>query len=304
VKILITGATGFVGNALVRQLVDKGHGVRAMVGRSNSSRATALARMERVERVESTFDRPDRLREAMRETEAVIHLIGIIAPTRSRTYSQAHVQTTRLLLEAARQEGVRRFVHMSALGTRPEAISRYHQTKWEAEELVRRSGLDYTIFRPSIIYGPGDQFVNTLAKLIQRFPWVPVLGSGRGRMQPLGVDEVAFCFERCLEEVRSHGMTFDLGGPEALSLRQVFETIEDVLGRPRRQFRIPAGLLWPLALGCEWIMGGLLNYPPPLTRDQLAMLEESNTGDIQPAREILGLEPRSFRAGISRYLRP
>jgi NADH dehydrogenase len=240
----------------------------------------------------------------MRETEAVIHLIGIIAPTRTRTYSQAHVRTTRLLLETALQEGVPRFVHMSALGTRQGAVSRYHQTKWEAEELVRHSSLASTIFRPSIIYGPGDHFVNTLATVTKRLPWVPLPGSGRGRLQPVGVDEVAFCFERSLRERRSHDKTFDLGGPELLSLRQVLETIQEVLGKSRRLMRVPGCVLWPLALLCEWVIGKALNQPPPLTRDQLTMLEERNEADIGPAQEILGFAPRSFRAGISTYLHP
>src|SRR5207237_1119041 len=108
---------------------------------------------------------------------AVIHLVGIISKVGRNTFENVHTQGTQNIVTSAREAGIKRFVHMSALGSRANAVSRYHQSKWAAEEAVRRSGLDYTIFRPSIIYGPKDHFVNLFDKMARFSPVLPVMGS-------------------------------------------------------------------------------------------------------------------------------
>ena len=118
---------------------------------------------------------------------------------------------------------------MSALGTRPNAASRYHQTKWAAEELVRHSGLDFTIFRPSLIYGPQDQFINLFARIIRLSPVVPLMGNPRARFQPVSVEAVAAAFAGSLGEPKSIGQTYDLCGPEALTLSEIVDQIQAVL---------------------------------------------------------------------------
>src|SRR5207237_9040756 len=132
--------------------------------------------------------------------DTVIHLVGIIREHRSRaiTFERIHHLGTLNVLTAASHVGARRYLHISALGTRVGAASRYHQTKWAAEEAVRASGLAWTIFRPSLIYGPQDQFVNLFAKIIRRSPIVPVLGSPRARFQPVSIDAVASAFVNLL----------------------------------------------------------------------------------------------------------
>ena len=174
--------------------------------------------------------------------EAVIHLVGIISEVGESTFENVHQRGTRNILAAAQQAGVRRFVHMSALGTRPNAASRYHQTKWAAEELVRHSGLDFTIFRPSLIYGPQDQFINLFARIIRLSPVVPLLGSPRARFQPVSVEAVAAAFVRSLGEPKSSGQTYDLCGPEALTLSEIVDQILAVLQRKRLKLQVPLGL--------------------------------------------------------------
>ncbi len=234
--------------------------------------------------------------------EAVIHLVGIISEAGESTFENVHTRGTRNIVTATRQAGTRRFVHMSALGTRPNAASRYHQTKWAAEELVRHSGLDFTIFRPSLIYGPQDQFINLFARMIRRSPVVPVLGNPRARFQPVPVEAVAAAFAKSLGEPKSIGRTYDLCGPEALTLSEIVGQIMDVVQRRRLKLQVPPGLARCQAVFLEFVFRRLLGKAPPLNRDQLIMLQEDNVGNPQPANELFGLVPTSLREGIARYL--
>ncbi|PYK98025.1 MAG: hypothetical protein DME19_14010, partial [Verrucomicrobia bacterium] len=176
------------------------------------------------------------------------------------------------------------------------------RSKWAAEEMVRRSGLAWTMFRPSIIYGPNDGFVNLFARIAKFSPVLPVMGSGKSRLQPVAVEEVAACFVRALQEPRSAGRTFDLCGNEVFTLEELLDLILEVRGRKRMKLHVP----WPLArcqaAFLEFVFPRLLGRAPPLNRDQLIMLQEDNVGDPKPAMELFGLKPTSFREGIARYL--
>ena len=176
-KIFIAGGTGFVGGHLVRALLKNGHSVRTLVhGRSTNS--------GEVEQIAGDVTRFETLEQGLSGCDAVINLVGIIRefPSRGITFERLHVQATANLLAAAASNGIRRYLQMSALGSRPAAVSGYHQTKWRAEELVRGSGLDWTIFRPSLIFGPHDAFINMLAVQLRLAPIMPVIGSGSYRL--------------------------------------------------------------------------------------------------------------------------
>ena len=195
-KVLVTGATGFVGREIVRQLHAAGHTIRILARSPHSPRVQeAVSRCGAEVHPGDVLDAAS-LDGALNGMDAVIHLVGIISEVGESTFENVHTRGTGNMVAAARQAGVRRFVHMSALGTRPNAVSRYHQTKWAAEELVRHSGLDFTIFRPSLIYGPEDQFVNLFARMIRLSPVVPLMGSPRARFQPVPVETVAAAFVR------------------------------------------------------------------------------------------------------------
>jgi NADH dehydrogenase len=185
---------------------------------------------------------------------------------------------------------------MSALGTRPNAHSRYHQTKWQAEQIVRNSGLDWTIFRPSIIYGPGDQFVNRFTKIARWSPVLPVMG--RGTFQPIPVREAAWCFVRALGQPASMGATLDLVGSEVLTLAEILKAILAASGRRRLIVRVPMMAARVLA----WLLEAVSRISataPPLNRDQLIMLEEENIGNPQSAIELLGLQVPRFAQEIA-----
>ncbi len=237
---------------------------------------------------------------ALENLDAVIHLIGIISEQGNQTFDRVHCATSQAVVTAAQSAGVQRFLHMSALGTRPGARSRYHQTKWRAEECVRREAPAWTIFRPSLIYGPADAFTNLFARLSAWSPFLPLMGSGRNLVQPISVVQVARAFVGALDQPASMGRTYDLCGPERMEFRAM---LRDLLGALQRR-RLLIALPMPVARAQAWVLEGLfrglLRRPAPLTRDQLLMLEEDNVGDGAPADRSFGLVHEPFAEAMRR----
>jgi uncharacterized protein YbjT (DUF2867 family) len=294
--VFVTGATGFVGHAVLHRLSAGGHVVRCLVRRGSETRLRGLGA---IERIEGDILSRESLEEGMAGCDAVIHLVGIIREHRALnvTFERVHTEGTANVLDAAQAGGIRRFVHMSALGTRRGAASRYHRSKWAAEEAVRASGLGWTIFRPSIIYGRGDGFVTTLASMVRRLPAVPVIGSGRGRIQPVPVDQVAAGFAGALEMPETIDQTYEVGGPQPVTLIELLDLIGDALGRRRvRKVHMPLGAMTPLTR--------LLHPLPgfPVTPDQLLMLGEDSVCDPRPFFEMFKLEPVPLATGLEHML--
>ncbi len=278
-NVLVSGATGFVGGEVVRQLHEAGQSIRILARNPASPRVQeAISRYGAEAHSGNVLDAAS-LDRALRGTDAVIHLVGIIAEAGESTFENVHTRGTGNLVAAARKAGVGRFVHISALGTRPDAASRYHQTKWAAEELVRHSGLEFTVFRPSLIYGPQDQFINLFAKIIRLSPVVPLLANPRARFQPVPVEDVATAFARALGEPKSIGQTYDLCGPEALTLAEIVDRISGVLQRRRLKLQVPPSLARCQAGLLEFVFRRLLRRASPLNRDQLIILQEDNVGN-------------------------
>jgi NADH dehydrogenase len=302
VKVFITGATGFVGQEVLRHLVAAHHSIRILARNDTSLLARNLQSRYHLEVHRGDVTQPATLSGALVGVEAVLHLVGIISEARESTFEHVHVHGTQNMLTAARESGVRRFIQMSALGTRPNAASRYHQTKWAAEEEVRQSGLDYTIFRPSLIFGAEDHFVNQFAGFSRYSPVLPVMGKGQARFQPVAVQVVGSAFAKSLNLPAAVGQTFDLCGPETLTFEEMLNQILGTLGRKRAKVRLSLGLARIQAALLEWVFPKLLNRAPPLNRDQLLMLQEDNVGNGAPADDLFGLEQTRFREGIAAYL--
>jgi NADH dehydrogenase len=295
-RVFVTGATGFVGRAVIQALRAEGHVVRCLVRRGSEE---DLHGFTAIERVEGDILGPTGALEAdIGGCDTVVHLVGIIreVPSRGVTFERLHHQGTRNVLDAASRAGVRRYLHMSALGARPRARARYHQTKWAAEEAVRASGLAWTIFRPSVIYGPGDGFVSLLAGMIRRLPVVPVIGDGHQRLQPVPVEHVAAGFARAVRLEATVKHTYDVTGPDPVTMMQMLQLIGAALHRPVRTVRVPFALMRPVAQ----LMQGLPSFP--LTRDQLLMLGEDNTADAGAFYAAFDLQPTPLAQGLRQVL--
>jgi len=295
-RVFVTGGTGFVGRAVIQALRAEGYAVRCLVRRGSER---DLRGFGAIERVEGDVMARQTLDEGIGGCDTVVHLVGIIRerPATGATFERVHIQGTQNVLEAAADAGVRRYLHMSALGSRVGARSRYHQTKWAAEEAVRSSPIPWTIFRPSIIYGRGDEFVTMLRGMIERLPVLPVLGTGRQRLQPVPVEQVAQGFARALTLATTVKHAYEVGGPDAVSMVELLDAIAAAMGRRRPlKVHVPIGLIRPLA--------GLLQHLPgfPVTPDQLLMLEEENTCDPTAFFSTFGLTPVALAAGLRTML--
>ena len=235
--------------------------------------------------------------------DAIIHLVGIIREFGQSTFENIHVHGTENVIKAAREHGAVRDIHMSALGTRADATSRYHKSKYAAEELVRQSGLNYTIFRPSLIFGPRDEFVNLFAKIARLSPIFPMMNYNQARFSPVSVEVVGRAFTAALTEPRSSGKTFDLCGMDTFEMPELLDRIFTVLGRKRLKVHIPFAVAKAQARVLEFVYLNLLRKPSPFSRDQLIMLCEDNTGDPNPANDLFRLPQIGFEEGIARYLK-
>ncbi|MDA8195521.1 MAG: NAD(P)H-binding protein [Thermaerobacter sp.] len=262
--IAVAGGTGYVGQAVRDALLAEGQRVRV------------IARHHRplppeVEFVPVNLRQGD-LTAALAGVAAVINLVGIIQenPRAGSTFKAMHVEVPRRIMAAMAQAGIRRYLHMSALGTRAQARSRYHQTKWEAEQLVRHSGLDWTIVRPSLMFGGGADFFKTIAAQA-RWPATPVPGDGRTPLQPVFREDVARFFAAAVMDPATYGETFEIAGPDRMSLNALYSLV----GRPAHPnlVHIPLAVLMTMARWGENLPGF------PVTVDQLLMLGEANVSD-------------------------
>ena len=292
-KIFISGGSGFVGGHLCRELLSNGHSLKLL---AHSSRPVDVHGSESFQGdVTSAAD----CIKAAADCDAVINLVGIIRefPARGVTFERLHIEATRNMVEAARQSGIKRYLQMSALGSRKGAVSGYHRSKYAAEELVVASGLDYTIFRPSLIFGPKDAFVNMLAGFIRSSPIVPVIGDGKYRMQPISADDVARCYAIALKKPETIGKGYNICGPDRLNYLEIVDTVAKVLGR-----HFVLKMKNPLLL-MQLVTPLLEKFPfYPVTTDQITMLLEESICDGS-WQETFGFEPVGFAAGIQRYLR-
>ena len=292
-KIFISGGTGFVGSHVCRELRKRGHELRLLAHHNNGAAESGI------EYIVGDVTRVESFAVGMSGCDAVINLVGIIRefPFRGATFEKLHVQATAHMLEAARRNGISRYLQMSALGTRPAAVSAYHRSKWRAEELVRESGQDWTVFRPSLIFGPDDAFINMLAAQLRLAPVMPVIGSGSYRLQPIHADDVARCFAMALEMPETIGQTYELCGRDRVSYEELLDMIAAAMGRTAPfKPHAPLGLM-------KLIIPFMQNIPQfPITMDQLQMLlEESICGSEW--QQTFGFEPRGLQEGIAEYLR-
>jgi len=263
-KIFITGGTGFVGREILAHPLARAHRFTAL---ARSPRPLEGVPADALRFVEGDLLSPGALHPGMEGCEAVIHLVGVIKEVGRQSFERVHVEGTRGVVEAARRAGVRRFLHMSAENTRPDAPDRYHTTKWAAEEIVRASGLDFTIFRPSMMFGRHDRNFNELARIIRRAPVVPVIGDGNYVWRPVWVGDVARIFLAALEKPESTGRTYEIRGPERFTFNEILDLLMEILGTRRPRVFAPPALMRPVVA-----LMGLAPSLAPITPEQVKML--------------------------------
>jgi NADH dehydrogenase len=264
--ILVTGGTGFVGGHVVHALRAAEHSVRCLV---RDPRSASRLQSWRVDLVRGDVTNAESLRHAVEGCNTVIHLVAVRQGPR-QLFERVMEQGTRDLVAAAREAGVKRFVHMSALGTSEETKDTvpYFHAKWVSEETVRNSSLEHVIFRPSFIFGPDGGILPTFKRLARLAPVTPIIGSGTPRIQPIWVGDVAEYFRRAVDEQRATNRTFELGGPDAVSWNDFWERLKRALGLRRPSLHVPTPVMRVNALLAERLPGDI-----PLTRDLLTMLE-------------------------------
>jgi NADH dehydrogenase len=301
-RVFVTGASGFVGSAVVAELVKRGFGVNALVNRRSVDHHGGDVR----EVPADLFDHKS-LQQGMNDCTAVIHLVGIIMerPRQGVTFGKMHYSATTHVVEAALDAKVERYIHMSALGTRGDALSQYHRTKWIAEEFVRASGLDWTIFRPSMIHGPKGEFmrmeVKWARKLSPPFLFMPYFGKGffgtggAGKLQPILVQDVARGFVEAIGNPKLVGKTYAMVGTDVLTWPQMHEIVaRAVVGKKRLALGIPV-----------WYAKLLTKVAPaaaiPFNWDQVVMSQEDNTGEIAEFERDFGWKPAGFEESLRGY---
>ena len=263
--VLVTGGTGFVGPHVVHALRTRETPVRALV--RDPARATRLTAWG-VELVTGDVTDPASLRAACEGVDALVHLVAIIRG-RPTDFERVMVEGTRNVVAAAQEAGVRRFVLASALGLdeRTKDAVPYFAAKWEMERAVLESGLGHVIFRPSFVFGRDGGVLPTFVRLARFAPVTPIVGSGRRRLQPIWIEDLAEYYALAVAEQAAASRTFELGGPEAVSWNEFWERLKRVLGVRRPSVHVPFGAMRLQATLTERLPGA------PVTRDQLTMLE-------------------------------
>jgi NADH dehydrogenase len=279
-RLLVTGATGFVGSAVAERLAADGHDVRAF------SRATG-----------GDVSDPAAVARAMDGVDAAVHLVAILDGT-DEQFERIVVGGARNVVAAAEAAGVRRLLHMSALGVTEEhaPLTRYWSAKWRARRAVTESGLDWTVFEPSFVFARGGGAFAEFERLT-RLPLVPVIGDGRYRHQPVWRGDVATAFSRALDRPETIGRIYPLGGPQVFTFDELLDEIARVTGRRAHpKVHAPAGLVRAQARML------LRHLPPPLrvTPDQITMLLAGTECSLDPMRADLGIEPASIGEAYTR----
>ena len=289
--IFVAGGTGFMGRRLIDALAKRGRKVRCLVRTPAKAKICTQAGHEVV-----SGDITDResLRGKLEGVETVVHLVGIITERAAgQTFESVHVKGTQNLIEEAKSAGVKHFFYQSALGANLHSWAKYQKTKAEAEELVKASGIPYTIFRPSLVVGGDDGFISRLKDIILApSPVIPIPGAGKAKFQPIYVGDWLECFLRMLDNPDALGKTYELGGPEHLTYKRMVEEVAKAMGSVKPMIHIP-------------IM--LVKFSAPIlglaTYEQIRLLEADNITDPEAVKKGFGFEPMRFSDALKIFLK-
>ena len=305
-KVMVTGASGFVGSHMVDTLLKAGHSVRGLsrTAPKGERRKDGAEYIDGVDVALSTSFTA----QMFEDVEAIVHLVGIIQEgTGSQTFQRLHVDGTQNLADAAKEGGFfGRFVYMSAIGSSSDAPAEYSRTKAAAEQIVMRSGFQYTIFRPSLVLGADGEFVKQMGDLIQHgglplpvpFPFIPVPGPGENKFQPIFVDDLCACVARALVKPETANKVYEVGGATQVTFNQLLEGFAQHLGVKKPYVHAPIPALRIAAT----IMEAMMPHPP-VTRDQLLNLGRDNVTASRAIEEVFHVEPLAFEDILTKIYR-
>jgi uncharacterized protein YbjT (DUF2867 family) len=289
--IVVTGGTGYVGSYVVRRLYEMGMPVKAMI--RSRARAIKEGRLQGlpIELIEGDVTKPETLGPAIDGARAIIHTVAIAFEKGKATYEAVNDIGTVNTVEASRKAGIRRFINVSQLGAHPDLPYRFLASKGRAQAYLAGTDLDWTAFRPSVIWGPEDEFANTFARLVPLTPFIfPIVGDENAKFQPVWVEDVATCIANAVDDPSTIGKEFELGGPEILTLEQIERRTLEAVGRRRLMVRFPMPLLRFLVSLIEKLLPN-----PPVTRSLLELLAVSNVTTSNAIHKFVP-DPRSFTA--------
>ncbi len=302
-SLFITGATGFVGTGILRAL-GRTQGsapsgtfasmpIRSLIRKPGDSPAG-------VDSVIGDVTDPESLKGKLDGIDTVIHLVGIIEEQGGASFDNVIRQGTENVVQEASRAGVKHFILMSALGAHDNPEFPYHQAKYRAEQAVKASGLTYTIFRPSVIFGEGDGFITVLAGLVKAAPVVPIAGSGQSKFQPVQLDDVSSAFAYAVSHPEeSTAQTYELGGAKPYTYEEMLDVIAAELGKKKPKIHMPIGLVKTVVQLSSPLPKSLR---PPVTMDQLKMLALDNSTDDSATERLIGRKPVALEDGIG-YIR-
>ena len=288
--VLVTGATGFVGRRVVRELQEHRHRVRVLVHTPGRER---LFPDRSVDIHYGSVSDPVALAAAFYDVEVAIHLVGIVRQSHRRSFDQINRQGVANVVAAAKEAGVKHFIQVSAIGATNNPSYPYLYSKWRGEQELIKSGLPYTIFQSSVMFGEGDEFLNALAGLVRIGPVVPVIGNGRNRMQPISVADVARCLVLAIDRGDLKGKTVEIGGPHQISYNEIVAIVARTMGRRIFRFHLPVWLMYIVTAVIQ-----RLQPRPMLTTGQLRMLALRNVAEPRAVEETFGFTPQPMEGNI------
>ena len=294
-NIFLTGASGFVGKEILKRLLEKDYNVFALVRDEKKLNITH----ENLTLVNGDILKVDTYKNALSNCDAIINLVGIIReyPKRGITFYKLHFEATKNLVDLAKQFHIKRFIQMSANGTRENAASNYHKTKYMAENYVIKSDLDYTIFRPSVVYGPGDEFINMLNSMIKRTFLFTYFGDGGYKMQPVSVYEVAELFVNAIENRNTFKKIYSVCGNKVLTYKELLQLIIRITNKKVFLFSIPE-----IFISIFVKIFGNTTFTP-ITTDQFIMLKEGNICKDDNIFNKLGVRQLPIEDVLKSYLK-
>lgn len=274
--IVVFGGSGFVGKHVVRALAKAGKRVRVAMRRPHLGHdLRVLGDVGQIQLFQANIRYPDSIAAALEGADGVVNLVGVLTEGGKQNFKALHEEGARAVAKAAAERGITRFVQMSALGAGPKG-ARYARSKYAGEQAVRAALPDAVVLRPSVIFGPGDGFFNRFANMAKFSPFLPLIGGGRTKFQPVFVGDVAQAVVAALDTPSARGETFELGGPRTYSFKALMQFILDEIQRKRGLIDIPFVFAHPLGLLLDWAFKLNPLMDPPLTEDQVQMLHKDN----------------------------